>query len=98
MSFRKPITLTIQEAARIATKLTRISAGYYATNSYGNYNSYGLVGQTTDPVGVQTTITYDSTYNTYPATTTVGGSFTTTTTYDARSGLLAAPPTRRALP
>ena len=72
-----------------ATKLTRISAGYYATNSYANYTSYGLVGQTTDPVGVQTAITYDSTYNTYPATTTVGGTFTTTTSYDARSGALA---------
>ena len=72
----------------LAAKLTRISSGYYATNSYGSYTSYGLVGSTTDPVGVQTTITYDSTYNTYPATTTVG-SFTTTTSYDARSGQLA---------
>ena len=26
----------------LATKLTRISAGNYATNSYGNYTSYGL--------------------------------------------------------
>ncbi len=40
----------------IATKLGRISAGYYATNSYGNYTTYGLAGLTTDPVGVQTTI------------------------------------------
>jgi RHS repeat-associated protein len=73
----------------LATKLTRIAAGYYATNSYANYTSYGLVGQITDPVGVQTTITYDSTYNTYPATTTVGGTFNTTTAYDPRSGQLA---------
>jgi YD repeat-containing protein len=73
----------------ISNKLTRISAGYYATNSYGNYTAYGLVGLTTDPVGVQTAITYDSAYNTYPATTTIGGSFTTTTTYDPRSGQLA---------
>jgi RHS repeat-associated protein len=73
----------------IAAKLTRISAGYYATNSYGDYTIYGLVGLTTDPVGVQTEITYDSTYNTYPATTTIGGSFTTTTAYDPRSGQLA---------
>jgi RHS repeat-associated protein len=71
----------------LATKLTRIAAGYYATDSYANYNAYGLVGQTTDPVGVQTAIIYDSTY-TYPATTTVGGSFTTTTSYDPRSGQL----------
>jgi len=70
----------------LAAKLTRISAGYYATNSYGNYTTFGLPGLTTDPVGVQTTITYDSTYNTYPATTTVG-TFTTTTSYDVRSGL-----------
>ena len=35
-----------------------------------------------------TTITYDATYGTYPATTTVGG-FTTTTGYDPRSGQLA---------
>jgi RHS repeat-associated protein len=73
----------------IATKLTRISSTSFATDSYGNYNAYGLVGLTTDPVGVQTAITYDSSYNTYPATTTVGGTFTNTTTYDARSGALA---------
>ena len=73
----------------LATKLTRISAGYFATNSYANYTAYGLVGTATDPVGIQTTFTYDSTYNTYPATTTVGGTFTTTTSYDARSGALA---------
>ena len=73
----------------LSNKLTRISASYYATNSYANYTSYGLVGLTTDPVGVQTTITYDSTYNTYPATTIVGGSFTNTTSYDPRSGALA---------
>ncbi len=75
------------QSGTIATKLGRISAGYYATNSYGNYTTYGLVGLTTDPVGVQMTITYDSTYNTYPATTTIG-SLTTTTSYDARSGQL----------
>jgi RHS repeat-associated protein len=52
-----------------------------------SYNSYGLPTSITDPVGVQTTIAYDSTYNIYPATTTIG-SLTTTTTYDVRSGLL----------
>ncbi|MGH7977973.1 MAG: toxin TcdB middle/N-terminal domain-containing protein, partial [Limisphaerales bacterium] len=80
----------------LATKLTRISAGYYATNSYANYTTYGLVGLTTDPVGVQTEITYDSTYNTYPATTRIrvtpgadsGNDFISTTAYDPRSGLL----------
>ena len=75
-----------QTSGEITTRLTRIASGVYATNSYDGYNSYGLPTSKTDPVGVQTTITYDSTYNTYPATTTVG-SFTTTTSYDARSGL-----------
>ena len=70
----------------LATKLTRIASGYFATNSYG-YNSYNLVSSKTDPVGVQTTISYDSAYNIYPASTTVGGTFTTTASYDARSGL-----------
>ncbi|MGA2279421.1 MAG: RHS repeat-associated core domain-containing protein [Verrucomicrobiota bacterium] len=78
-----------QSSGAIATKLTRISSGYYATNSYGSYTSYGMVGTTTDPVGVSTSITYDSTYNTYPATKTTGG-FQTTTSYDARSGALAS--------
>ena len=73
----------------IAAKLTRISSGYYATNSYGNYTTYGLVGSKTDPVGVQTAITYDSTYNTYPATTTDWRQFQHHDRYDARSGQLA---------
>jgi RHS repeat-associated protein len=76
-----------QTSGEITAKLTRISAGNYATNSYGNYNNYGLATSKTDPVGVQTSITaFDSTY-TYPTTITVGGSFTTTASYDARSGL-----------
>jgi RHS repeat-associated protein len=82
----------------LATKLTRISAGYYATNTYGSYTSYGLAGLITDPVGVQTEITYDSTYNTFPASTRIrvtpgsdsGSDFITTTIYDPRSGLLAS--------
>ncbi|MGH7953071.1 MAG: RHS repeat-associated core domain-containing protein, partial [Limisphaerales bacterium] len=81
----------------IATKLTRISSGYYATNSYGSYTTYGLPGLITDPVGVQTEVTYDSTYNTYPATTRIraipgsdsGNDFITTSVYDPRSGALA---------
>ena len=72
----------------IANKLTRISSGYYATNTYDNYTSYGLVGRITDALGVQTTFTYDSIYNAYPAVTTVGG-LITTSSYDARSGLLS---------
>lgn len=81
----------------IAAKLTRISPGYYATEGYGSYTTFGMVGLTTDPVGVQTEITYDSTYNMYPATTRLrkvpgsdsSGDFITTTAYDARSGQLA---------
>jgi RHS repeat-associated protein len=79
---------TYNSGGTLATKLTRIASGFFATNSYGSYTSYGLVGLTTDPVGVQTSITYDSTYNIYPATTTVGSSFTTATSYDVRSGSL----------
>ncbi len=71
----------------LASKQTRIAPTYFALTTYDSYNTYGLPTQTTSPVGVVTTIAYDSTYNTFPATTTVGGSFTTTTTYDARSGL-----------
>jgi RHS repeat-associated protein len=78
---------TYNSGGTIATKLVRISSGYFATNSYGNYNSYGLATLMTDPVGVQTAITFDSTYNIYPATTQVGGTMTTTTSYDVRSGL-----------
>ena len=78
----------------IAADLTRISSGYYSTNSYTNYTAYGMVGLTTDPEGVQTETTYDSTYNTYLATSRVrkvpgsdsGGDFVTTTSYDPRSG------------
>jgi RHS repeat-associated protein len=76
-----------QTSGQITAKLTRIASGVYATNSLGNYNAYGLATLKTDPEGVQTSITaFDSTY-TYPTTTTVGGSFITTASYDARSGL-----------
>ena len=77
---------TYNSGNTIATKLVQISSGNFATTTYSTYNSYGLPTLTTDPVSVQTTITYDSTYNTYPATTTVG-TFNTTTSYDPRSGL-----------
>ena len=79
----------------IATKRVRISSGYYATNSYGSYNSYGLATLTTNPVGVVTKITYDSSYNIYPATNRIRANpssettndLITTASYDARSGL-----------
>jgi len=77
------------------TKLTLITSGYYATNSLGNYNTYGLVGLITDPVGVQTELGYDSTY-TFKTTTRLrvspgsdtGGDFITSDSYDAHSGLV----------
>jgi RHS repeat-associated protein len=79
-----------------ATKLTLISPGYYATNTYGSYTAYGLAGLITDPVGVQTEIAYDSTFNQYPATTRIranpgsdgSGDFVTEASYDVRSGLV----------
>jgi len=77
------------------TKLTLITSGYYATNSYSSYNTYGLAGLTTDPVGIQTELGYDSTY-TFLTTNRVrvtpgsdtSGDFITTDSYDARSGLV----------
>jgi RHS repeat-associated protein len=86
---------TYNSGGTIATKLVRISPGYFATSGYGGYNSYGLVTLETNPVGVVTEITYESTYNTYPATTRIrinpgadgGSDLVTTTSYDARSGL-----------
>jgi RHS repeat-associated protein len=80
----------------LATKQVQISPGYFATSGYGGYNSYGLVTLQTNPVGVVTEITYESTYNTYPATTRIrvnpsadgGNDLVTTTSYDARSGLV----------
>jgi len=78
----------------IAADMTRISPGYYATNSYTNYTAYGMVGLTIDSEGVQTEVTYDSTYNAYLVATRLravpgtdsGGDFITTTSYDPRSG------------
>jgi len=83
----------------LATKQVRIASGYYAVSGFGGYNSYGLVAFKTNAVGVVTEITYDSTYNTFPAATRLranpnsdNGSvdFITTTAYDARSGYVVA--------
>ena len=64
-----------------------ICSGSYRTTSYG-YDGYNNVNSRTDPTGVVTQTTYDSTYETFPTTITEGGSFTTSTTYDPRSGKL----------
>jgi RHS repeat-associated protein len=89
----------------VATKSTRICPAVgtitpieYATTTYGNYTGYGLPGLITDPVGVVTEITYDTSYYMYPATTEIrvnpsadstASDLITTTTYDVRSGALA---------
>jgi len=82
----------------LAAKLTRISSGFYATNGYG-YNTYGILSLKTNAVGVVTETTYDSTYNTFPATTRLRANpgsdndtsdFITTSIYDARSGDVAS--------
>ncbi len=61
--------------------------GEYRTNSYG-YDSYNNKKWETNAAGIVTQVTYDSTYQTFPAQTTVGGTFTTATVYDPRSGKL----------
>lgn len=77
------------------TKLTLITSGYYATNGFGNYNMYGLVGLTTDPVGVQTKLDYDSSYTfktssrvRAEANSDTSSDFIATDSYDPRSGLV----------
>jgi len=64
-----------------------ICSAAYRTTSYG-YDSYNNRNSETDPDNVVTTTEYDSTFETFPTSTTEGGSFTTSTTYDPRSGKL----------
>jgi RHS repeat-associated protein len=64
-----------------------ICSGSWRTTTYG-YDSYNNINSETDPTDVQTLTTYDSTFETFPVTTTEGSTFTTTTTYDPRSGKL----------
>ena len=79
----------------IATKQRQICSGQNATTTYGSYNSYGLPTLITDPVGVVTEMSYDSTF-TYPATARIrvnpnsdsANDLITSTTYDPRSGFL----------
>ncbi len=59
----------------------------YATNGFA-YDAYGNVIRHTNEVGVITTTTYDAAYQTFPYQQSVNGAFTTTTIYDARSGLV----------
>jgi RHS repeat-associated protein len=74
---------TLQERDLICTA----DGGEYRTNSYG-YDTYNNEKWETNAAGIVTQITYESTYETFPSQTTVGGSYTTSTTYDPRSGKL----------
>lgn len=49
------------------------------------YDAYGNPATVINPVGIASTTTYDAATHTFPVTQTVG-SFTTTSTFDARSG------------
>jgi len=80
----------------LATEQQQICPGSYATKTYNSYSAYGLPTLMTDPVGVVTEITYDTTYNIYPATThqrvnpsgDSASDLITTTAYDVGSGEL----------
>ncbi len=64
-----------------------ICSGSYRTTTYG-YDTYNNKIWQTNADGVVTHTVYDSTYETFPTSATEGGSFTTSTTYDPRSGKL----------
>jgi RHS repeat-associated protein len=61
------------------------TAGGFITLMSASYDSYGNLHQTTDPVGIQTTFTYDPSYQQYPVSQ-LTGSFSTQAGYDSRSG------------
>lgn len=65
----------------------RICEGSFTTNSYG-YNSYGNPMAATNEAGIVTTTVYDSGTQTFPVSQTAGGTFTSTMSYDPRSGQL----------
>jgi RHS repeat-associated protein len=69
-------------------ELDLICSGEYRTNGY-KYDSYGNEAYHTNAAGIVTQTTYDSSYKTFVAQSTTGGTFTTTTSYDPRSGKLS---------
>jgi RHS repeat-associated protein len=71
----------------LTQELDLICPGTYRTTTW-TYDNYGNEHQKTDPAGIVTVTTYDSSYQTFPAQTTVATTFTTTTQYDPRSGKL----------
>jgi RHS repeat-associated protein len=68
-------------------ELDLICSGSYRTNGY-KYDNYGNETYHTNAAGIVTHTTYDSSYQTFPAQSTTGSTFTTTTSYDPRSGKL----------
>jgi RHS repeat-associated protein len=62
--------------------------GSYRTTSYGYDSTYHNEISRTDPDSVTTQTTYESTFETFPTQIKQGGTFTTSTTYDPRSGKL----------
>ncbi len=71
----------------LTQELDLICPGTYRTTAW-TYDNYGNEHQKTDPAGIITVTTYDSSYQTFPAQTTIATTFTTTTQYDPRSGKL----------
>jgi RHS repeat-associated protein len=63
------------------------TAGIFITTVSNSYDQYGNLAQTKDAAGITTTITYDSTFEQFPASETVG-SFTSYSSFDNRSGQL----------
>ena len=65
----------------------RLCEGSYVTNRFG-YDAYGNRNGETNEAGIATATIYDPTYRTFPVQQTFGGGFTSTFSYDARSGRL----------
>ena len=63
------------------------TASAFITTVSNNYDQYGNLTQTTDAAGITTTTTYDSTFEQFPVSSTTG-TFTSSSTFDNRSGLL----------
>jgi RHS repeat-associated protein len=76
-----------QNTGNTLQELDAICPGSYRTNAYG-YDQYNNRVSSTNAAAVVTQTAYDSASETFPVTTTEGGSFITSTTYDVRSGKL----------
>jgi hypothetical protein len=74
-----------QNTGNTLQELNLICSGSYRTNNYG-YDNYNNKKFETNAENVVTQIAYDSASETFPTQVTQGGSFTTFSTYDPRSG------------